>query len=126
MRISLLASAALALSFAVSSPVFAEDWDCNNPDREIEIINGSSYEITAIDIYNDSQLNEDEGNWLSDVLSPDESETFYADPTGEYHTFIVDATAEDGTYATTRVDACQFGASWYISDDDFVEEEGDY
>jgi len=124
MRISVLASAVLALSLAAVDPVFAEEWDCDNPDRDITIINGSSWDITGIDIYNDSQGNEDQANWLGGIIPPGESETFYADPTGEYHTYIVDATAGEDLFATTRIDACQFDASWYITDDDFYVDDG--
>lgn len=129
MRINaLLATAALALSLG-AAPALADDWDCDNPDRNIEITNGSNYVITGIDIYNDSQLGEDEANLLDDVLYPGDSVSIYADPAGEYHTYIVDVTGGEEDYiASARVDACQFGAGWYITDNDFTEdtEGGDY
>jgi hypothetical protein len=123
----LLAALGFALTLGVAAPAVAEDWDCDNPDRDIKITNGSSYVITGVDIYNDKQLGEEQANRLGGSVIPlDEPTTFNADPTGEYHTYIVDVTTEEGYTASERIDACQFGAGWWIVDEDFEEEEGDY
>jgi len=126
LRTLLLSSIAL-IGLAAASPAFADDYDCPNIDRAVDIYNESSTTFHYIDAANRDSVGADASdNLINDVLEPGGSVTVYLNDGTGYHVFNLEAYDEDnGTIAMTQLDACSTSAEWIITDDDVEPQDLD-
>jgi hypothetical protein len=122
-RSLLLGSIALIGLAAVSLPALADDYDCNNINREVYISNGSSSEIESLVAYNRDDMDYGGGNNLLDgLLEPGDSTWVSVNDYTGYHIYEIEVQTYDGLSAMVELDACDSDASWTITDDQFEDD----
>lgn len=119
---TMLLGAAFALLLA--APAVAEDYDCDNIERSVQIFNRSSAEITSLDSYNrDGAGQGDAYNLLDSPLEPGDDVSVNVGDGSGYHIFNLEAFTDDGYGAYTQLNACSYDATWVITDGDLSEED---